>query len=125
MYRALLLAFALHAAFAAQAQVPPYVSGGIGAEERAALLPHRSDFNLQLTFAARRSGNYLAGVEVSITDGHGIEVLRAESKGPFFFAQLVPDTYTVRATFQGETQTRRVKVGPAGAATLALYWEER
>ena len=119
-----LLALALGAAFSASGQVPPYVTGGIGKEERAALLAHRNDFSLQLLFAVRRSGNYLADVEVRIADGRGVELLRAKSDGPFFFVQLAPDTYTVSATYAGKTQSRRVKIGEKGATAIQLYWDD-
>ena len=120
----LLFAIALGFAFPAQAQVSAYVSGGVGEEERQVLLPRKNEFNLQLTFAVRRSGNYLAAVEVRIADSKGAELLRAESDGPFFFARLEPGSYTVSATYAGETQSRRLRIPDKGAVALALYWDE-
>jgi hypothetical protein len=105
---------------AAPAQEPPYLSGGVGEEERAMMLPYKDDFSLQLLFALRK-GNYLAAVDVRISDGEGVELLSARSDGPFFFVQLEPGWYTVTATYGGETQARRLKV-PVSAA---FYWDER
>lgn len=47
---------------------------------------NRAAFNLQLTYALRPSGNYLAAVETLIADPEGRIVLRVTSDGPFVWA---------------------------------------
>lgn len=108
----------------AAGQVPPYVTGGIGAAERETLLSYRDDFSLQLVFAARGTGHYLAGVEVRILDEAGVQLLRAVSEGPFFFVQLPPGDYTVLAAYAGIEQTHRARIAPQGPARLHLYWND-
>lgn len=94
MYKGWLVALALCLAFPASARLSAYVSGGVGEDEREALLPHKNEFN------------------------------RVESDGPFFFAQLAPASYTVSATYAGETQSRRVTLTEKRATALQLYWDD-
>lgn len=114
----------LACAVPATAQVPPYVSGGIGQAERAELSAVRNDFSLQLVFAARGTGHYLADVEVRIVDADNVQLLRAVSKGPFFYAQLAPARYTVHATYGEHTQSRTVTLRPRRPTVVHLYWND-
>ena len=59
----------------------PYVSGGVGVEERDRLKSMATDDNLALSFALE-NGHYLGGAEVSIKDDKGKELLVANSEGP-------------------------------------------
>jgi hypothetical protein len=81
-----------------------YVSGGVGEGERAELDALSNQFNLRLLFAMQGSGEYLSAVRVNIRDARGETVLTAESKGPWFFAQLAPGDYTVEASVPGQAQ---------------------
>jgi hypothetical protein len=81
-----------------------YVSGGVGEGERAELDALSNQFNLRLLFAMQGSGEYLSAVRVNIRDARGEMVLTAESKGPWFFAQLAPGDYTVEASVPGQAQ---------------------
>lgn len=45
-----------------------YVSGGVGMTQQEALKAMRKDYNLLLTFAVKKSGAYLADVQVRIQD---------------------------------------------------------
>ncbi len=98
-----------------------YVSGGVGEGERAELEALSGQFNLRLLFAMQGSGNYLADVRVRILDPSGAVVLSAESKGPWFFAQLPPDTYTVEVSALGQSQRQTARIGPR-QFRLNFYW---
>ena len=130
-----LLAFSVVAAFAAAAAFaqPPevqehggarYVSGGVGQEERAALEAMRGEFNLRVTFAAQRSGGYLADVGVSLEDSKGREVFRTVAQGPWLYARLAPGRYRLTATYSGRRETRQVAVPAKGHVSLDLYWQD-
>ncbi len=80
-----------------------YISGGVGEGERAELEALSHQFNLRL-FAMQGSGEYLSAVRVNILDARRETVLTAESKGPWFFAQLAPGDYTVEASVPNEAQ---------------------
>ena len=81
-----------------------YVSGGVGEGERAELEAMSNQFNLRLLFAMQGSGEYLSAIRVNILDARGATILSAESKGPWFFAQLAPGDYTVETSVPGQAQ---------------------
>ncbi len=103
-----------------------YVSGGVGEGERAALDAQSNQFNLRLLFAMQGSGEYLSAVRVNILDARGETVLTAESKGPWFFAQLAPGDYTVEASVPGQAQQQpqrqTVYIQGSGQTRLDFRW---
>ena len=103
-----------------------YVSGGVGEGERAELDALSNQFNLRLLFAMQGSGEYLSAVRVNILDARGETVLTAESKGPWFFAQLAPGDYTVEASVpdQAQQQPKRqtVHIEGSGQSRLDFRW---
>ena len=98
----------------------PYVSGGVGDDSQDRMASMSREYNLKLMFTLNE-GNYLAGVNVAITDSRGGKVIDDVSNGPFFFAKLPAGQYTVSATHNGKTQTRKVNVGK-GMQTAHLRW---
>ena len=79
-----------------------YVSGGIGEGQAQAMMGMRKDYNLQLTFAMKGTGEYLADVKVNIQDAKGKEILETVSSGPLFYAKLPQGRYKVTAEFNGK-----------------------
>lgn len=97
-----------------------YLSGGIGENAQAELTAREKEFNLKLVFTLVE-GNYLADVGVRITDAGGKTVIEQIAGGPFFLAKLPAGTYTLTASYNDKTQTRKVKVG-SGLRTEYLRW---
>src|SRR5262245_35812167 len=95
----------------------PYVSGGIGLDERSRLTAMSHDDNLRLRFAMQ-DGRYLSGADVDVKDNKGEEMLAAKSDGPLFFAKLPAGNYTVEATSMGQTLTRTVNVPARGQTSV-------
>jgi hypothetical protein len=100
----------------------PYVSGGIGAEEREAVEAIGREHNLKLSFALQ-NGHYLGDVNVVVKDNKGKPVLEAISDGPLFFAKLPPGDYTIEATTGGETLKRTVHVSGRGQTQVHFAWK--
>ncbi|MBK5966224.1 hypothetical protein CCR95_19580 [Thiocystis minor] len=106
-----------------------YVSGGIGESERNELNALSSQFNLHLLFATQGSGEYLSAVRVNILDTQDAPVLTAESKGPWFYAQLPPGDYSIEVTPTGrrgqdETQRKTVHLDGSSQARFDFYWKK-
>lgn len=103
-----------------------YVSGGVGEGERAELNALSNQFNLRVLFAMQGSGEYLSAVQMNILDARGETILTAESKGPWFFAQLTPGDYTVEASISGEArrqpQRQTVQIKGSGQSRLEFRW---
>jgi hypothetical protein len=98
-----------------------FVSGGIGLDAKERLQAQSGDYNLRLIFTLAE-GNYLADVDVALSDARGNRILQHTADGPFFMAKLPAGQYTVTATYAGKTQTRRVNVGSRGLHTTYLRW---
>jgi hypothetical protein len=101
----------------------PYVSGGIGMDEREAMSAIASEYNLKIVFALKE-GNYLADASVLIKDAQGKTVLDTVSDGPWFYAKLPAGQYAVTATMMEKANTGNVQIKQAGQSVLHFYWTE-
>jgi len=117
---AALIAGAAGAAYARHETIP-YVSGGIGEKAQEALKARESEFNLKLVFTLVE-GNYVADVNVVLTDAKGHRLVEHRAEGPFFMARLPAGQYTVAATYNGATVTRKVPVRDKRLRTEYLRW---
>ena len=97
-----------------------YVSGGIGIDAQDRINERARDFNLKLVFTLNE-GNYIADVGVAVKDAKGRTVVEDTAEGPFFLAKLPAGQYTVAATYEGRTVTRKLQVGK-GLRTEYLRW---
>ena len=98
-----------------------YVSGGVGTESLDQLGAMSSQFNLKLVFALK-SGEYLSGVQVAITDAKGKSMLDTTSEGPWFMTRLPVGNYQVVATVAGKAEKRQVAVDGTKLKTVDFRW---
>lgn len=104
---------------------PPFVTGGVGLEERSQMLASKPDYNVRMTFATRGSGEYRSDVQVEITDRAGATTLQARDAGPLMFVTLAPGRYRVTATAaEGQVQRRDLHVQAGRNKDLVFYWNE-
>lgn len=101
-----------------------FLSGGIGLDERASMRSSSRDYNLQLLFAVRGGGEYLASNQVSIQDRKGNKVIDTKSEGPWFFAKLPAGRYKVSVGQDGKAQTRNVNLTASGHTKMSFYLAE-
>lgn len=100
----------------------PYISGGTGADARQELLAKERDYNLKI-IAADKSGDYLADVQVVIESARNERVLETTMDGPILLAKLAPGTYTISATSDTRTLTRRVTIAAQGLQQADFRWD--
>jgi hypothetical protein len=102
-----------------------YMSGGIGSDESTAMLEQSHQWPLTLQFAAQTSGHadWMADVDVSVTDAQGRSVLHATSDGPLMLVRLAPGNYTVRASANGKVIERHVRVAAGHPAKAVFVWQ--
>jgi hypothetical protein len=99
-----------------------YMTGGIGIGEREMMQNWAENYNLKLSFA-EKSGVYLADVNVLI-EKDGREMVRAITNGPWFYIQLPPGTYGVKATFKDETkEIKNVRLKAGDRVTRVMRWD--
>jgi len=80
-----------------------YMSGGIGTEERDFMKRQAPRYNLRLSFAVN-SGQYLSEGKLVIENQDGKQIMGATTNGPWFYVQLPPGKYTVKAMFEGRAK---------------------
>lgn len=88
-----------------------FTSGGVGLAARQQLAAQADQYNLHLEFAYAPEGEYLAEVDVEITDARGNSVLSTTTDGPWLLAKLPAGNYTVKARYGDVTRTHKVSVG--------------
>lgn len=102
-----------------------YVSGGIGADEAAAMQSASAQYPLTIEFVrndARGHGAYLAGVKVVISDMHGQTQLDAVADGPFLLVQLPEGKYRIFATDEGQPKQQIVTIKPQSPVRVVFAW---
>jgi hypothetical protein len=97
------------------------ISGGIGLDARDELAAKAREYNLKLVFALS-SREYVSDVDVEITNSAGRTVASHRTQGPWMYAKLPPGDYTVRATFNASTLTKKVSVGQQGQKVVNFLW---
>jgi hypothetical protein len=99
-----------------------WVSGGVGADERAEMIMALPDHNLKLLTAAEASGAFIAAAQVVVREPGGRVVFETPLDGPWLFARLPPGRYELTATWGGRSQSRSVTVPATGRREVFLYW---
>ena len=102
-----------------------YVSGGVGLDESSAMKAARQSFPLSVEIFSSASGRneYTSSVPVTISKPNGEVVFDDVTDGPYTLLRLEPGRYVVKATYNGQTQQRRVKVnkGQGGAKASFVF----
>lgn len=101
-----------------------YVTGGVGADESAAIESASKQWPLTLEFAVKdkQRADFAADVETIIRDAKGHRVLQVDSGGPILLAKLEPGHYAVDATLGGKTLHEKVVVKRGQPAKAVLVW---
>lgn len=98
----------------------PWVSGGVGSDERDFMLSqYGSSYNLKLELAVT-GGSYIGDVDVAISNAGGTPVLTARSRGPWFMTKLPPGSYRVKVSGYGRSFEQPVKVPARGLKTAVF-----
>lgn len=100
-----------------------FLSGGIGQDEVQAMREAASRYPLAMTFTAN-TGQYVADVKVTIKGRKGETMLDTVSTGPMLLVDLPPGQYTVAATLEGKTLTRKVSLAKNTRQRLVLRWQD-
>jgi hypothetical protein len=105
------------------AQGYPYLFGGVSTNEREAMEERAKDYNLKLVFA-EKTGPYLSDVSVALASGKDGEILTIATNGPWFYIQLPPGTYEVKAIFRGEArQIKNLRVTKDKTVQQTFIWD--
>jgi hypothetical protein len=99
-----------------------YVTGGVGADDRADMLAKQQDYTLKVTVATL-AGDLLADVKLAIDTAKKDRVLDTVM-GPILLVKLAPGTYTITATSDDQLpQTKKVTLGK-GLTSVDFRWKD-
>lgn len=101
-----------------------FVSGGIGENERHAIQAIKGEYNLNLLFAVKGTGEFAADVNVRIADAKGNTLVETVTDGPYLFARLKPGNYIVTAEKDGKVMRQKAKIGGRQTTSLSFYWPQ-
>ncbi len=87
-----------------------FVSGGTGASEKSWFNAHSKEFSLKVSYNDT-TGHNLAGVNATLTDSKGAQVLNTTTEGPFLLVKAQPGTYTLTSTYEGQSQSKKLTLG--------------
>ncbi len=100
-----------------------FVTGGVGEDERNAMEAMRTDYNLNLLFSVRGTGEYVSDVKVRIADSRGNILMESVSDGPMLFAKLKPGRYIVSVEREGH-QVIHKAVTIKQRTSLSFTWPQ-
>ena len=81
-----------------------YVSGGIGAFEKEWFTSRANDFSLKVSYNDS-TGHNLAGVNATLTDSSGAQVLNTTTDGPLLLVNAKPGRYKLTSSYEGQSKT--------------------
>lgn len=101
----------------------PYLFGGISTDEREAMEERAKGYNVKLIFAEKR-GAFVSGVTVTIANAKGAEIAALKTEGPWFYIQLPPGDYSIKARCRGEIkQIKNLTVPKDKRVQQGLAWD--
>jgi hypothetical protein len=100
-----------------------YVNGGIGQEDETYMKKMAKDWPLRLVFSERKDNDYIANVNLLITDLHGTPFLQLTGAGPLTYAMLPAGKYRLIARFQGVSETREVTLDGKTGRDVVFHWK--
>ncbi len=106
-----------------QGEVAKYLNGGIGDGQTRYMQSIAKNWPMRIMFSQLKANEFVAGVNLQITDRRNATMLQLDSAGPLTYVQLPPGAYRVTATHDGQTQTRNVTLGRSGKGDLHFHWK--
>jgi hypothetical protein len=100
----------------------PYQTGGVGIEERTAMMQNVKDYNLRVVFATEK-GLYLAYIPVEIRTPGGKTVLKMKSNGPWLFVKLPAGEYEIGASYHNQEKSLKAHI-EKGPQMVELNWKQ-
>lgn len=102
-----------------------FINGGVGKEQEAYMHRIAKAWPLRMTFSERKDDEFVAGVNLRVTDHGGAPVFSLHNAGPMTYARLPPGKYRVTARFKGQTEVRDVALDGKAGADVYFHWKGR
>lgn len=100
-----------------------FVNGGIGKDEEAYMRRIAKDWPLRMIFSERKDNEFVADVNLLVTDSRGAPVLALPAAGPMTYAMLPAGKYRVTASSRGKTESREVTLDGKQGRDVYFHWK--
>lgn len=101
-----------------------YLNGGIGTNEQHYMRKVAKDWPLRMIFSENADNEFVADVNVLITDTRGTPYLLLNSAGPMTYAMLPAGKYRITARFKGLSETREVMLNDKAGRDVYFHWKD-
>jgi hypothetical protein len=101
-----------------------YAMGGVSVSDLQDLERNKDRFSVWVTLAAKKTGAYLADVQVKIGGAGGKVVFNQLVPGPWLFIDLPPGHYQVEASYKGKPQTRSTQIRSGDRHQFIFYFDD-
>jgi hypothetical protein len=106
-----------------QARATMYLNGGIGKDDEAYMRKVAKDWPLRMIFSERKDNEFVADVNVAVTDTRGTPYLMLSDAGPMTYVMLPAGKYRISARFNGKLETREVTLDGKTGRDVAFHWK--
>ncbi|KTG17623.1 MULTISPECIES: hypothetical protein [unclassified Guyparkeria] len=97
-----------------------YLTGGLGAGERAWLEQHGTSFPVTLQFSKGQRGAFVSSVDVTIRDESGQTRFEATTDGPLIYIDLPAGDYQATTRYRGHARDFELRVPATGRTTQSI-----
>jgi hypothetical protein len=105
------------------ARATTFVNGGVSQEEEAYMRKIAKDWPLRMIFSERKDNEFVADVNLTVTDHRGAPVLVLNNGGPMTYAMLPAGKYRISARFRGITESREVTLDGKQGKDVYFHWK--
>lgn len=105
------------------ARATTFMNGGVSKEEETYMRKIAKDWPLRMIFSERKDNDFVADVNLTVTDQRGSPVLVLNSGGPMTYAMLPAGKYRVTARFHGITESRDVTLDGKEGKDVYFHWK--
>ena len=105
-----------------QGQIAKYVNGGTGDDQAQYMRSIAKNWPLRMMFSQLKANEFVAGVSLLITDSRKTTFLQIEDAGPLTYVQLPSGVYNITATYNGQSQTRKLAVNGKSHRHVHFHW---
>jgi hypothetical protein len=105
-----------------QKRVTTYLNGGVGEDEAQYMRRTAKDWSLRLTFSESKDNEFVADVDLLITDLRGTPYLHLTGAGPMTYARLPAGKYRVTAQWKEKSETREVTLDGKVGRDVNFHW---
>lgn len=106
-----------------QARATTYLNGGVGADDEQLMRKVAKDWPLRMIFSERKDSEFVADVNLLVTDMRGTPYLQVASAGPMTYAMLPAGKYRITARFKGQSETREVTLDGKNGRDVYFHWK--